>query len=280
MHRTSSVVLAIAWLALIAWRADPGAPTPTPGFRTPDPGPRPPARAAGDVLVSAATSLTGVVSPLAAAFERTGGVKVAVNLGSSNALARQIANGAPADLFISADQAQMDLVDRAGLLLPGTRIDWLSNQLAVVVPKGARVAIATIADLAGPEVRRIAVGDPAAVPAGVYARQFLESERLWTTLEPRLLPSISVRAALAAVESGNADAGIVYVTDARASARVDVAFEVPRDRGPRIVYPIALVRRPGASPSARAFYDYLLSAAGRQAAVHAGFIVLHPTPAR
>jgi molybdate transport system substrate-binding protein len=231
-----------------------------------------PAAMAGDeVVVSAASSLTDLLQEIAPDCERTTGVRVRLNLGGSNALARQIVNGAPADVFLSADAAQMDVVERAGLVEPGTRRDWLANQLAVIV-RGSGISVSGPRDLLDRRVRRIAVGDPAAVPSGVYARAYLERHQLWPVLQDRLVPFATVRGALAAVASGDADAGIVFATDARV-ATVRLAFVVPRDAGPRIVYPMALVRG-RATPAARKVFDYLRSEAARAACERFGFIPL------
>lgn len=232
-----------------------------------------PTQAADEVLVSAASSLTDVLTGLGRDYERAAGVKVTLNVGGSNALARQIVDGAPVDLFVSADAAQMDLVERAGLVEPGSRRDLVSNQLVVIVPKGRR-AIHGPDDLRGAGIRRVALADPAAVPAGVYAKQYLEARGIWRDLAARVVAVATVRAALAAVEGGDVDAGIVFATDARVGTRVEVAFAVPLDRGPRIVYPMALIRRRGASPAARAFHAYLASPAAQAAFARAGFIPL------
>ena len=168
----------------------------------------------------------------------------------------------------------MDEVQGAGLVRAEDRVDLLSNRLVVVVPAGATVVPATAEDLA--RVRRLALGDPQAVPAGIYARQWLEKRGLWELLSDRVVPTLDVRAALAAVESGNADAGIVYRTDAAISHRVRVALEVPADEAPRVVYPAALLT--GArGPAARAFYEHLRFPAAREVFERLGFEFL---PAR
>ena len=147
-----------------------------------------------DVVVSAAVSLGDVLGRIAPIVERRAGVHLVINLAASNVLARQINAGARVDLFISADDAQMDAVARQ--LLPGTRVMLVRNQLAVAVPRASTRSIRQVSDLLDTGVRRIALGDPESVPAGVYARLYLERVGLWSALRPRLVPSASVRAAL------------------------------------------------------------------------------------
>lgn len=192
---------------------------------------------AGEVKLFAAASLTDALKEIATGFESRTGHKVVLNVGGSNDLARQIKAGAPADVFFSADEAQMDGLEAAGLVRAADRRDVLSNVLVAVVPAGVRAGVASPADLA--TVNRLALADPEAVPAGVYARTWLESIGLWEGVKAKVIPTLNVRAALAAVESENADAGIVYRTDAQLSKRVRIAFEVPRDKGPAIAYPLA-----------------------------------------
>ena len=205
------------------------------------------------VLVSAAISLTDALSEVAAAYRSSGGSEVRFNFAGSNVLARQIANGAPADLFISADGAQMALAASRGAV--DDPVPLLRNRLAVVTPAGQGNTVPDARALT--RLRRIAIGDPGAVPAGVYARQYLERRGLWSTLEPRLLPLANVRAALNAVESGGADAGIVYESDAAASRTVDLAFVVDSADAPQIVYPAAVVSRSRNKEGAARFLRFL-----------------------
>jgi molybdate transport system substrate-binding protein len=197
-----------------------------------------------ELVVSAAASLTDVMRELAARYRAETGVILRINSGGSNTLARQIVEGAGVDVFLSADEAQMDVVERADRLVPGTRSDVLSNGLVVIVPAGgaAGAQVSAPADLAGPGIRRIAMGNPASVPAGVYGRQWLESLGLWARVAPRVVSLPTVRAALAAVQEGRVDAGLVYATDARTTTAVRVAMEVPVAEAPRIVYPAAAIR--------------------------------------
>jgi molybdate transport system substrate-binding protein len=208
------------------------------------------------ITVSAAVSLSHALTAIAQEYGGLGRGNVRFNFGGSNTLARQIVNGARVDIFISADDAQMDVVAAAGLLKDGTRIALLRNQLAVVVPSDRPRTFKSIKELADPAFKRIAFGDPAAVPAGVYAKQYLETEGLWSAIQARVVPMGSVRAALTAVESGAADAAVVYRTDARVAVRATVAWVVPADRGPRIVYPAAIVRD-AVAPEAQRFLDFL-----------------------
>lgn len=220
--------LAIAALALAALVRAPGAPAGL-TLRAAS-GHRP---AAEPVVVFAASSFTNVLEAIDAEFERAAGQRVLLNVGGSNSLARQIAEGAPADVFCSADEPQLAVVERAGKVAARRRAIFALNQLVVMVGGDRRTApIRTVADLLESSVTRIAVGDPAAVPAGVYTRRFLERRGLWSRLQPKLVPTPNVRAALAAVESGNVDAAFVYATDAPLATRATVAFRVPRDEAP------------------------------------------------
>lgn len=152
------------------------------------------------VLVFAAVSTTDALQELAPAFTRATGHTVEFALGASSDLARQAVAGAPADVFLSADVAQMDGVEKAGLVAPSTRVDLLSNRLVVVVPVDAKQAPSSAAGLR--EVKRLSLADPEAVPAGVYAKAWLLKAGLWKALEPKVVPALDVRAALAAVETG------------------------------------------------------------------------------
>jgi molybdate transport system substrate-binding protein len=221
--------------------------------------------------VFAAASLADALREIGTAFEAQTGHRVVLSLGGSNDLARQIRAGAPAEVFVSASVERMDEVERAGLVRAGDRVDLLSNRLVVVVPATTPTVPVRAEDLVG--VRRLALGDPEAVPAGIYARQWLEKRGLWQRLRDRVVPTLDVRAALAAVESGNADAGIVYRTDAAISRRVRVAFEVPAGEAPRIVYPAALLTA-SRGASARAFFEHLRSPAARAVFGRLGFEVL------
>lgn len=229
------------------------------------------------VTVSAAVSLTEVMEELGRAYSQAGGNRPVFNFGASNVLARQIVNGAPVDVFISADDAQMAVVERAGLLSPGTRVPLLSNQLAIVVRQDWTGELTSAASLSSPAIRRIAVGDTEAVPAGVYARQYLERIGLWQRLQPKLIPSASVRAALAAVSHGAADAAIVYVTDARASENIRVAAIIAGKDAPGIVYPACVVRTSRKQNAAQAFLAFLATPAAQQMFRKHGFVPLGKT---
>lgn len=229
---------------------------------------------ADDVGVFAAASLTDALKEVAAAYEKSSGDRLVFNLGASDMLARLIREGAPADLFFPADEAQMDGLERAGLLLPGTRRSLLSNTLVIVVPAEGGPTIASPRDLAS--VRALALAEPRSVPAGVYAKQYLRKLGLWDAIAPRVIPTASVRACLAAVEAGNADAGIVYRTDALVSKKVRIAFSVPAAEGPDISYPIAIPKDAPHAEAARRLAAYLASEPARTVFVRYGFLAREP----
>jgi molybdate transport system substrate-binding protein len=213
------------------------------------------AQTSAPVTVSAAISLTEALEEAAAAYRVAGGSPVVFNFGGSNALARQIVNGAPVDVFISADEAQMEVVERADLVVAGTRVPVVANRLVLVVDSRSRVKAVT--DLGGAEIRRIAIGDPVAVPAGVYARQYLEQVNQWTRLQPKVVPVANVRAALTAVQNGSADAAFVYATDARIAPALRVVATITGPQAPRIVYPAAVVKTSRQPQAAAKFLEFL-----------------------
>ena len=226
------------------------------------------------LLVSAAASLSEAIGVVAERFEAEQEIRIRLNVAGSQVLASQIIEGAPADVFISADVLQMDRAVEAGRIDAARRVDLLSNQLVIVVPSDRAGTVAGPRDLANASIRRIALGDPEAVPAGVYARRYLESQGIWESLAGRIVPTSSVRAALRAVEAGTVDAGIVYRTDVRTAAGAVVAFAVPPERGPPIVYPAAVTRNARNPGGATRFLDYLQTDAARRGFDEAGFISL------
>lgn len=231
--------------------------------------------AAQPLLVSAAISLTDVLQELAPAFSRTQRVPAPqFNLAASGTLQRQIEQGAPVDVFLSAGSRQMDALEQAGLLLKGTRRNLISNRLVLVVPS-SRKGMLGFRDLTSPRIRRIAIGDNT-VPAGEYARQVLQHYKLTADVQSRLVPLSSVRAVAAAVASGNADAGFVYRSDVVGVTNLRVTATAAADSHKPILYSGAVIRRTRQPGVAKAYLDGLGSAAARGAFLRAGF---SPLPA-
>jgi molybdate transport system substrate-binding protein len=219
---------------------------------------------AAEVHVAAAVSLSEALHEVAAAFERRYDVRVTLNLAASNVLARQITAGAKMDVFISADAIQMDVVRQSGHAR--RVVDLLLNRLIVLVAADSPVSLAGASDLRRPEIVRIAIGDPAGVPAGAYAKQYLQNEKVWDVLQPKIVTTASVRAALAALDAGNVEAAIVYQTDARIARRARAAY--PSPSGPVVTYPAALL---SSAPGAAQFFEYLRSAEANKIFERHGF---------
>jgi molybdate transport system substrate-binding protein len=218
---------------------------------------------AATVRVSAAASLTDVLQEIAPLYEKHTGDTLLFNFGASSTLARQIQEGAPADLFISADELKMDQLQQRGLIVKKSRRSILSNTLVIIVPRDSRVKLASPADLADPSLRNVAIAEPQTVPAGIYAKEYLRKLRIWDRIKYKVVPTDNVRATLAAVESENAESGIVYKTDARLSKLVRVAYEVPASQGPAISYPAAVLADSKQQPAAQRLLDFLQSAAAQ-----------------
>ncbi|MCZ7591959.1 MAG: molybdate ABC transporter substrate-binding protein [Kiritimatiellae bacterium] len=228
---------------------------------------------AESVLVFAAISLSDALNQIGADFERETSISVHYNLQGSSALARQIEAGAPADLFFSADEEKMDQLQGENLIETSTRMSLLSNIL-VMVTAPDNTGINTPADLERDRVERIALAQPDSVPAGIYAKRYLERIGLWEELIPKIIPTENVRSALAAVAAGNADAGFVYRTDATTSDRVRIAYEIPESDAPSITYPVAVLRNAPNKDAARRFLSYLRSRAAGAVFEQYGFKVL------
>jgi molybdate transport system substrate-binding protein len=225
-----------------------------------------PAIAAADVTVFAAASLKEAMDEQAKQFEAGTGNKVVVSYGASNALARQIESGAPADIFISADLDWMNYVGERNLLAPNTRFDLLRNTLVLIAPASSKVALriapnfGLAAALGGQE--KLAMANPDSVPAGKYGKSALEKLGVWGSVEKQVARAENVRAALALVSRGEAPFGIVYSTDALSDKGVRIVDAFPADSYPPIVYPAALLVS-SKSLAARSLLEYLRSASAR-----------------
>jgi len=226
---------------------------------------------AADLTVFAAASLSDALRQLAPVYAKASGDTVRFNFGASGALTRQIREGAPADVIFSADELRVDQLENGGLLLAGTRRTLLANSLVLVV-SADNTSIATFADLAKPGVRRIALGEPATVPVGTYSKEYLGKLGLWEPLQAKTVFLDNVRAVLAAVEAGNADAGIVYKTDALISKKVKIAVEVPRAAGPSITYPAAVIKDTKSPDAAKKFVVWLSGPEAQAVFVKYGFL--------
>ena len=234
-----------------------------------------------ELTIYAASSTRDALAALDALFEADGATKILVNFGSSGDLARQVIAAAKADVFLSADEKEMDRLEQEALLVPGSRRALLSNQLVVIEPIGVPTALSKgfiPALLASDAVQHLSLANVESVPAGRYAKAWLESKDAWAGVAGKVLPAVDVRAALAAVESGGAEAGIVYRTDAAHAAKVRIVFTVPTAEGPRISYPVAAIAgRPNVAAS-RAYVEFLASERARAIWEKEGFIVLEPAP--
>ena len=224
-------------------------------------------------MVLAAASLQESMTAAADRWARAGHPRPVISFAASSALARQAMAGAPADLFVSADEAWMDALSVKGLLRTGTRIDFLGNRLVLVARRPVGVRLGRGGNLAAVLGRgRLAMADPASVPAGKYGQAALERLGDWAAVKDRVARAENVRAALALVERGAAPLGIVYATDARAAKGVRVVAVFPVTSHPPIRYPLALLAT-SRHPDAAAFRTFLLSRTGRAIFAAHGFAV-------
>lgn len=224
--------------------------------------------------VFGASSLTDALGAVADAYVKAGHPAPRLSFNASSALARQIDQGAPANVFFSADERWMDWLQQRSLIVPESRRSLLRNALVLIVPKDRARTVAIgpgldVGALLGAD-GRIATGDPKSVPVGIYAEQALRKLGLWDKVSPRLAPAENVRAALLLVERGEAAAGIVYATDAAASKGVAVAGMFPESSHDPITYPVALVHG-GDTPEARSLLAFIEGPEAREVFGRFGF---------
>jgi len=250
-------------IPLVLAAAMPGTAEPSPGAQgTP-----------GQVTVAAAISMKDPLEALEKRFrEHPGAPKITFSLGASGILQKQIEEGAPVDLFISAAPAQMNALEEKNLLVGGTRRDIAGNRLVLVVPAGSR-AVKNVEDLKRPEVRTIAIGETRAVPAGQYAAEALRNLGLFDALQSKFVYAQNVRAVLTYVAGGDADAGFVYETDAKSTDKVTIAVPMPAGSYTPVVYPAAVIRGSPNAAGAKQFLEFLTSAEARTILEKYGFTV-------
>ncbi|HWH84246.1 MAG TPA: molybdate ABC transporter substrate-binding protein [Burkholderiaceae bacterium] len=226
---------------------------------------------AADLTVSAATSLTNAFKELGPSFEaQNPGTTVVFNFAASDALLAQIAKGAPADVFASADQEAMDRAEAQKVLVAGSRRNFVSNTLVMIVPSDSALALKAPADLQRAAVKRVAIGNPASVPVGRYTKGSLEALRLWAAVEPKAVLAQSVRQALDYVARGEAEAGFVYATDAAIMKdKVKVVATLPTDTA--ITYPVAAVSTGPNPEAARKFIAFVVTPAAQAVLARYGF---------
>lgn len=210
------------------------------------------------INVSAAASLTDVLKAINTAYVSDNpNVTITPNFASSGTLQTQIENGAPADVFISADATQMDNLQKQNLLVNETRKDLINNRVVLVVPNDSTLGITSFSDLALEKVKKIAIGDPKSVPAGTYAGQAFDELGITAQVQPKEILGADVRQVLTYVESGNVDAGIVYSTDALTSTKVKVVASAPGDINARVVYLVAVIKATKNRDAAKSYIDFL-----------------------
>lgn len=226
------------------------------------------------VVVFAAASVTDAMDEIRTAFAKRTGVEVEASYAAASTLARQVVHGAEAQLLISADTNWVDYLDEKGLV--ARRRNLLSNRLVIIVPIGSKANVKRPEDLASDEVEQLALGEPASVPAGRYAKEALTRLGLWDRIAGKVASAEDVRHALYYVETGSADAGIVYATDAAMSKKVKIVAEIPERLTGPVRYPIALLKHGEGNSAAEAFYRYLASPEVIKIFEKYGFTIVKP----
>ena len=224
------------------------------------------------VTLFAAASTTDAVEEIGRQFEREHRIKVALSTAASSTLAQQIYHGAGADVYIAADPRWAEFLEESHQV--AKRRDVLGNRLVVITPADSKIELAEVEDLLDPRIKSLALAEPESVPAGMYAREALVRLDLWKRLEGKVVAAADVRHALAYVESGDAEAGIVYATDAAASEAVRVAVNIDPELTGDVRYPIVLLESGKGDPAAEAFYEYLTSPRAAEVFQSCGFVVL------
>lgn len=222
-----------------------------------------------ELMISAAASLKNAMVEIEKVYEeKNPGINLTFNFGSSGSLQKQIEQGAPADIFLSAGKSQMDALEQKNLLLKDTRVNFLANKLVLIVGKNNK-EVNTFADLV--QTKQISIGTPESVPAGKYAKEALINMKLWDLLQPKLVLAKDVTQVLTYVESENVDAGMLYGSDAQASDKVRVVADAPTDSHSPIVYPGAVIAATQSPSEAQAFMAFIISPEAQNIFAQYGF---------
>ncbi|BAZ69654.1 MAG: molybdate ABC transporter substrate-binding protein [Pelatocladus maniniholoensis HA4357-MV3] len=226
-----------------------------------------------ELLVSAAASMKDVMEEVKSDYQQTKpNVNIKYNFGASGALLQQIQQGAPVDVFISAGKKQVDTLEKSGQLVPGTRGILAKNRLVLIVPQNV-TGVSSFNNLKDAKIKKIAIGEPRSVPAGQYAEEALKKLGIYESIKPKFVYANNVRQVLAAVESGNADAGLVYQTDAKISKKVKVVVAADEKYHSPIVYPLAVLKRTKNMQAAKDFLQFLSSEQAKTVLQKYGFIL-------
>ena len=227
-----------------------------------------------ELTVSAAVSLKDALAEIQTNYAKVKpNVKLVFNLGASGSLQKQIEQGAPADIFISAAPKQMDELDTKNLINKATRKNLVENKLVLIVPQDSKLALAKFEDLLKPEVKQISIGEPSVVPAGQYAQEVLQKLNIWDKVKAKAVLAKDVRTVLTYVETGNVDAGIVYKTDAASSKKIKIAATAPEGSHAPIIYPVAVLSGTKQSKAAEEFLAYLSGPEGKTVLEKYGFVM-------
>ena len=255
------VALVLVWLlSLLAGVAGCKAASPLPAF---------------DLNVSAASSLTDALTEINTLYmQKNKNITIVANYAASGTLQKQIEQGAPADVFISAGAKQMQALQDEGLLLDGTRQNLLTNKVVLVVPIDSTLTMADFTGLTGASVQKIAIGDPESVPAGTYAKQAFDQLGIYDQIQSKLILCSDVKQVLSYVEAGNVDAGIVYATDAAISKKVKVVANAPAEVNAKVVYPLAAIKATKYADAARAYIAFLTTPEAKAIFEKYGFVVV------
>ncbi|HJV45061.1 MAG TPA: molybdate ABC transporter substrate-binding protein [Bacillota bacterium] len=225
-----------------------------------------------ELMISAAASLKDAMNEMKTAFEgEHPNVNLSFNFGSSGKLAQQIAQGAPADIFLSASKKDMDTLEGKSLIIKDTRVDFTKNELVLIANKNSELTISSFENMDLSKFNHLAIGEPKSVPAGNYAEETFQNLKLWDQLQNKLVMGSDVRQVLTYVESGNTELGVVYLSDALISNKVKVLATAKSEWHKPIVYPGAIVANSAHIEDAKAFISYLSSDQGKELLKKYGF---------
>ncbi|TCP31579.1 molybdate transport system substrate-binding protein [Scopulibacillus darangshiensis] len=228
-----------------------------------------------EITVSAAASLTDALTKVIHQYEKQSNTTVHVNFASSGKLEKQIEQGAPTDVFLSASKSKMKALLKRNLIDKNHKADLLKNKLVLIIPKGSNKEIQSFADLKKQTIQKVAVGIPQTVPAGRYAKETLQTLHLWQPLQKKIVQANDVRQVLRYVEDGNVDAGIVYKSDALISDKVKIIKIAGESTHTPITYPVAVIAGTNHPKAAISFYKYLQTKRVLKLFDHYGFSSIH-----